>query len=160
MPDQITNKVIERLEALKNEIISNIESKGITASGRTQRSLKVVPYDGGVMLVSEAGEHAPMETLEIGRPAGNVPGGFRTTKKGVRDVSNTFKGILMQWAKDKGISGFGWGHATMLGRRIAEAGTLRHKKHEDVYSTAVGKAARDLRQMLSVTVKEQIKSNI
>ena len=66
----------------------------------------------------------------------------------------------MQWAKDKGIAGFGWGQATMLGRRIAEAGTLRHKKHEDVYSTAVGKAAKDLQQMLLVTVKEQIKSNI
>lgn len=155
----LTQRVTERLEQLRQEIVGNIESKGITASGRTQRSLTVEQYDGGVRLVAKAGNRAPIDTLEIGRPAGNVPGGFRTTKKGVRDVSNTFKAILVQWAKDKGISDFGWGAATMLGRRIAAEGTLRNKRHEDVYSTAVEQAAKDIQAMFLTQIQEQIKLN-
>lgn len=155
----LISRVTERLEKLRQEIVGNIESKGITASGRTQRSLTVEQYDGGVRLVAKAGNRAPMDTLEIGRPAGNVPGGFRTTKKGVRDVSNTFKAILVQWAKDKGISDFGWGAATMLGRRIAAEGTLRNKRHEDVYSTAVEQAAKDIQAMFLTQIQEQIKLN-
>lgn len=155
----LTQRVTERLEQLRQEIVGNIESKGITASGRTQRSLTVEQYDGGVRLVAKAGNRAPIDTLEIGRPAGNVPGGFRTTKKGVRDVSNTFKAILVQWAKDKGISDFGWGAATMLGRRIAAEGTLRNKRHEDVYSSAVEKAAKDIQAMFLTQIQEQIKLN-
>ena len=155
----LISRVTERLEQLRQEIVGNIESKGITASGRTQRSLTVEQYDGGVRLVAKAGNRAPIDTLEIGRPAGNVPGGFRTTKKGVRDVSNTFKAILVQWAKDKGISDFGWGAATMLGRRIAAEGTLRNKRHEDVYSSAVGQAAKDIQAMFLTQIQEQIKLN-
>lgn len=155
----LISRVTERLEQLRQEIVGSIESKGITASGRTQRSLTVEQYDGGVRLVAKAGNRAPINTLEIGRPAGNVPGGFRTTKKGVRDVSNTFKAILVQWAKDKGISDFGWGAATMLGRRIAAEGTLRNKRHEDVYSSAVEQAAKDIQAMFLTKIQEQIKLN-
>lgn len=155
----LISRVTKRLEQLQQEIVGNIESKGITASGRTQRSLTVEQYDGGVRLVAKAGNRAPIDTLEIGRPAGNVPGGFRTTKKGVRDVSNTFKAILVQWAKDKGISDFGWGAATMLGRRIAAEGTLRNKRHEDVYSSAVEQAAKDIQAMFLTQIQEQIKLN-
>lgn len=151
--------VTERLERLRDEIVSNIEAKGITASGRTQRSLAVEVYDGGVRLVAKSGNRAPMETLEIGRPGGNVPGGFRTTKKGVRDVSNTFKAILVQWAKDKGIADFGWGAATVLGRRIAAEGTRRYNNHEDVYSSAVKQAAKDIQAMFLTELQQQIKLN-
>ena len=151
--------VTERLERLRDEIVSNIEARGITASGRTQRSLAVEVYDGGVRLVAKAGNRAPMETLEIGRPGGNVPGGIRTTKKGVRDVSNTFKAILVQWAKDKGIADFGWGAATVLGRRIAADGTRRYHQHEDVYSSAVKQAAKDIQAMFLTELKQQIKLN-
>ena len=100
-----------------------------------------------------------METLEIGRPGGNVPGGIRTTKKGVRDVSNTFKAILVQWAKDKGIADFGWGAATVLGRRIAADGTRRYHQHEDVYSSAVKQAAKDIQAMFLTELQQQIKLN-
>ena len=151
--------VTERLERLRDEIVSNIEARGITASGRTQRSLAVEVYDGGVRLVAKAGNRAPMETLEIGRPGGNVPGGIRTTKKGVRDVSNTFKAILVQWAKDKGIADFGWGAATVLGRRIAADGTRRYHQHEDVYSSAVKQAAKDIQAMFLTELQQQIKLN-
>lgn len=155
----LEQRVTERLEALRQEIVANIEQKGITASGRTQRSLQVVQYNGGVKLIAAAGNRAPIPTLEVGRPAGNVPGGFRTTKDGTRDVSNTFKWILVQWAAEKGIPDFGWGNATIVGRRIAEQGTLRHSNPEDVYSTAVQKAAEDIRGMIMTTLRETIKNN-
>ena len=156
--DNLEQIVKRRLEQLGAEIVGNIEQKGITASGRTQRSIVVESYAGGIRLVALAGDRAPIDTLEIGRPAGNVPGEFRTTKAGVRDVSNTFKAILIRWANDKGFQ-LGWGGATMLGRRIAAEGTMRHKQHEDVYSTAVEQAAQDISSMTLAYVSRQIASN-
>lgn len=138
------NDIVRLLEDAKLQIQRNLESEGINASGRTSRSFEVVRYDGGgvMLIMGGTGERtAPLQTLEVGRPAGNVPGGFRTTKAGVTDVSNTFKAILMQWAKDKGIVGFGWGAATLLGRRIAREGTLRHRQPVDVYSSVVAEVA-------------------
>lgn len=156
----LEDKIRDRLEQLRDEIVANIEQKGITASGRTQRSIEVVKYPGGVMLVARAGNRAPIPTLEVGRPAGNVPGGMRRTKEGKMDVSNVFKAILVQWAKDKGLTDFGWGQATVLGRRIAAEGTLRNKQHEDVYSSAVREAAKDIEGIVLASVKETIKTNI
>lgn len=158
MNDELYISVEQRLEQLRADIVSSIESHRITASGRTQRSLKVVVYDGGVKLIAEAGERAPIDSLEVGRPPGNVPGGFRMTKKGVRDVSKTFKAILLRWAADKGID-MTWGGATMLGRRIANEGTRRYSTHEDVYSTLVKQAAEDIKGLVIPKVRQMIKLN-
>lgn len=158
MNDELYISVEQRLEQLRADIVSNIESHRITASGRTQRSLKVVVYDGGVKLIAEAGERAPIDSLEVGRPPGNVPGGFRMTKSGVRDVSSTFKAILLRWAADKGID-MTWGGATMLGRRIASEGTRRYSTHEDVYSTLVRQAAEDIKGLVIPKIKQMIKLN-
>lgn len=138
-------KMTEILEAAKRRIQDNLAEKDINASGRTSRSFRVERYDGGVRLVmgGTAERTAPLSTLEIGRPGGSVPGGFRMTKAGVQDVSNTFKAILVQWAKDKGIPGFGWGAATMLGRRIAAEGTNRHRNPTDAYSSVVIETVRE-----------------
>lgn len=160
MNDELKNKIAQRLEDLRVEIVASIEDKGITASGRTQRSLEVHTDESSVSLVSARGSHAPIRTIEIGRPAGNVPGGFRTTKAGKRDVSNTFKAILVEWAKDKGMVGFGWGAATMLGRKIAEQGTARHRNNVDVYSTAVRKAADDIYKLVNDDVREFLNTSI
>lgn len=151
------------LEDAKARIQENMAANGINASGRSSDSWRVEGYDGGVRLLYGNAETAPLETLEIGRPGGNVPGGFRMTKEGVRDVSNTFKAILIRWAEEKGIGDFGWGRATMLGRRIAERGTLRHEKPVDVYTTAVLDAAKMVGKEVTVTVTvlihEQLKAN-
>ena len=142
---EIEIKMVEILEAAKRKIQDNLASKGINASGRTSRSFRVERYEGGVRLImGGTGERtAPLQTLEVGRPGGNVPGGFRVTKDGVLDVSNTFKAILVKWAKEKGISGFGWGAATVLGRKIAAEGTDRHRNPTDVYSSVIIEATRE-----------------
>lgn len=163
---EIYNAVLDRVEAIlencKEAIRAEMELKDINASGNTSRSFRVQRYDGGIRLVmgGEAYPTAPLETLEIGRPGGNVPGGFRMTKAGVLDVSNTFKAILVQWAKEKGIDGFGWGRATMLGRRIADRGTLRHSNPVNVYSQAVMDAMKQINDNVTVIVTKKIHDNI
>lgn len=151
------------LSQTRDEIRANMASKGINASGRTSAAIVVEQGSGSIRLVKKAGRNAPLSTLEIGRPGGNVPGGFRTTKAGKRDVSNAFKYILIEWAKAKGIADFGWGAATMLGRRIAAEGTLRNKNHVDVYSTPVKNATErlksDIRSWFVTQLRETIKTN-
>lgn len=153
--------VVDLLERAKADMQTRMAAEDINASGRSSASFRVVEYDGGVMLVYGDKDTAPLSTLEVGRPAGNVPGGFRVTKAGVVDVSNTFKAILIRWAAEKGISDFGWGRATMLGRRIAAEGTLRHKQPVDVYTSVVMGVAEqvkdDLRSVFSTKIHEIIK---
>lgn len=144
------------LQLALQDIQAEMDAKDINASGRTSRSFHVVNEGTHIMLVMGGKDTAPLTTLEVGRPGGNVPGGFRITKAGIRDVSNTFKAILVQWAKDKGIQNFGWGRATMLGRRIAEQGTLRHSNPTNVYTEAVIRAANDVRKYAVAQVTELI----
>lgn len=163
---EIYNTVLDRVEAILNEardaIRAEMAAKGINATGNTSRSFRVERYDGGIRLVmgGESYRTAPLETLEVGRPGGNVPGGFRMTKAGVLDVSNTFKAILVEWAKAKGIADFGWGKATILGRRIAAEGTLRHKNPVNVYSQAVADAMRRINDNVTVIVTQKIHDNV
>lgn len=148
--------VVDLLERAKDDIQARMAAEDIKASGRSSASFRVVQYDGGVMLVYGGKDTAPLPTLEVGRPAGNVPGGFRVTKAGVADVSNTFKAILIRWAAEKGIPDFGWGRATMLGRRIAAEGTLRHKQPVDVYSAIVTETARRVTGDVAVSITKYI----
>ena len=159
---EIEIKMTEILERAKQRIQDNLAAKGINASGRTSRSFRVERYDGGVRLVmgGTAERTAPLSTLEVGRPGGNVPGGFRVTKAGVLDVSNTFKGILIQWARDKHIPDFGWAEATILGRRIADQGTNRHRNPEDVYSSVVQEAVREAGEEAVKSITAFIHENI
>lgn len=139
--------VVDRLEQLRQDIVANIEQKGITASGRTQRSLQVQVYSGGVRLIAQAGERAPIPTLEVGRPGGRVP--------------RNFTDIIVEWSKDKGLA---WGDdkrrrkiaGAVAWGKIRREGTNRHKRHEDVYSTLVTKAAEDLQEQVVKSVKEMI----
>lgn len=167
---EIYNTVLDRVEAILNEardaIRAEMAAKDINATGNTLRSFRVERYDGGIRLVmgGESYHTAPLETLEVGRPGGNVPGGFRMTKAGVLDVSNTFKAILVEWAKAKGIADFGWGKATIVGRRIAAEGTLRHKNPVNVYSQAVldaeGKIKKEVRVTITALIHRELTNTI
>lgn len=147
------------LSQTKNEIQANMAAKNINASGRTSAAFMVREQPTDISLILAAGQHAPLETLEIGRPGGNVPGGFRTTKAGVVDVSNAFKWMLIKWAEQKGFD-LNWGGATMLGRRIAKEGTNRNKEHVDVYSTPVNLAVKRLREITHNNVLMSIHNTI
>lgn len=149
--DELIRVVTDRLEQLRADIVSQIEAKKITASGRTQRSLRVERYSEGVRLIAGEGQRAPIPTLEIGRPGGKVP--------------LNFTDIIVQWSKDKGLQ---WGSDRERRRiagavawgKIARVGTDRHKHHEDVYSTLVQDAAQDLQTQVAESVKQFIMSYI
>lgn len=153
--EELIGVVTDRLEQLRADIVAQIEAKKITASGRTQRSLRVERYSEGVRLIAGEGNRAPIPTLEIGRPGGKVP--------------LNFTDIIVQWSKDKGLQ---WGDDRQRRRiagavawgKIARVGTDRHKHHEDVYSTLVEQTASDinnsLRGYILARISEQIKSNV
>ena len=63
---------------------------------------------------------------------------------------------MVFWAKAKGIEGFGWGAATMLGRRIAKEGTLRNKDNVDVYSTIVIQTANKFGEEIVKSITRHI----
>lgn len=78
----------EEAERAKQLIINHIRINGQNASGRTIASLHVEqPSDEETILWG----HKPFGVLETGRRAGRVPYGFR--------------GIILQWMRDKGIHG-------------------------------------------------------
>jgi len=145
----IDEYIEQRLEKLKSEIVGNMASKKINASGRTASSFRVEKYDKGFRLIGGGDGAAPIFTLEVGRPAGKVPFGFTS--------------ILAQWSRDKGIA-FSTEKerntfAYFLGKKIAKEGTRRNKQKEDIYSTAVKSAVDDISKQLFVSIKEQIQLN-
>ncbi len=148
--EDLTRVITDRLERLRADIVAEITNKRITASGRTQNSLQVEQYNGGVRLVANAGNRAPIPTLEIGRPGGKVP--------------RNFTDIIVEWSRAKGLA---WGNDIQR-RRIAGAvawgkirrvGTDRHLRPENVYSTLVQEAVQDLRGYIMTSIDKQIKSN-
>ena len=84
------NDLADILHQLADDIRANMASNNINASHRTEQSLRVEEYDGGYRVVIGGKNTAPLATLEIGRPGGDVPGGFVTLKDGRKDVSKTF----------------------------------------------------------------------
>ena len=85
----LKSEILQILTEAKDEIISNIDSQGIRASGRTQKSLKVEDRGEHLVLMQDS-TGAPFETLQYGREGGKVPMGFQS--------------IIKQWIIDKGIT--------------------------------------------------------
>jgi hypothetical protein len=140
----------EILERAKEQIISNIESKGIKASGRTQNSLRVEQTDTGIRLVGGGAGAAPIHTLEVGRPGGKVPKGFYE--------------IIKQWSRDKGFqfesetrrNSF----AYLTAKKIQKEGTERHRNNRnDIYSEVVREAREDINRLLPLEIVKSIKIN-
>lgn len=142
-------KITYRLEKLRYTIQTSMANNNINASGRTSASLEVVQYDGGVRLVSGAGNHAPMPTTEIGRPGGRVPKGFYHI---IRDWS-VDKGLTFSTESERGT------FAYFTARKIADKGTVRNLNPVDVYSTLVREAVDDIKGIAQATIKEQINLN-
>ena len=145
----IDEYIEQRLEKLKSEIVGNMASKKINASGRTAASFRVEKYDHGFRLIGGGEGAAPLFTLEVGREGGKVPMGFTS--------------ILAQWSRDKGLT-FATERerntfAYFLGKKIAKEGTKRNKQNEDIYSSAVKSAVEDISKQLLVSIKEQIQLN-
>lgn len=78
------------LESAKDRIVANLDSNGITASGRTKEGFKVISDDKSVKLIYDrSAGGAPLSTTEQGRESGAIP--------------TDFVSILEQWSRDKNI---------------------------------------------------------
>ena len=81
-------QILKILTDCKAEIITNMQSEGVTVTGRTAGSLAVEDRGDHLVLVQKP-EGAPIETTQFGRGAGKVPRGFRE--------------IIKQWIIDRKI---------------------------------------------------------
>lgn len=152
---RIEEQIQTILDNAADGIRQKLATKGINASGRTSAAIGVHQIASGFQLgkFSNGSRTAPIETLEIGRPAGAVPHGF--------------KSIIYQWTIDKGITtesnSHRWAIATQIAKKIRDEGTERHKHHVDVYSTITKEAARDIasdiRNLVSAEISQIIQTN-
>lgn len=144
----IEENIVQILTQCKAEIQANMASKGINASGRTSAAFKVEQTADSIALVLDrSGRVAPLETLEIGRPAGKVPRGFYY--------------IIKQWTHEKNLpfnnETARQRFAYFTARKIADKGTKRHKQHINVYSMPVQKARKSIEESVNFFVSSMIK---
>lgn len=151
----IEEQVQRQLEDAAESIKKNLDDNKINASGRTSRAIKVQRIASGFVLgkFPEGERTAPLQTLEIGRPAGKVPKGF--------------KYIIWDWMDDKGIStGDPKTDARIAGaiaygkKGIKNIGTRRHREHKDVFSTPVKMAAAEISRNINAIFATEIKNII
>ena len=162
----LKQEIVNILLEAKDEIISNIDTEGIRASGKTQKSLKVVEYENGVQLVGGGGDTAPIETLQYGRKAGKVPKGFTE--------------IIVKWMEDKSINvkqvpykrkpSANWQPkytveerskriaAASIANHIKNFGTLRYRNNNlNVYTPVVEKVKEKVGKMILASIRESLK---
>ena len=162
----LKTEIQQILTEAKDEIISNIDSQGIRASGRTQKSLKVEDRGEHLVLVQDS-TGAPFETLQYGREGGKVPMGFQS--------------IIKQWIIDKGIipdeqppykrkESVNWipkytpqernliAAAGAIAANIKENGTKRYKQpNENVYSDVLTKTIEKLENLMIGKITSEIR---
>ena len=136
--ESLTNDIRKALLQCKAEILAAMDAKNINASGRTARSLQVVETNDTIGLYLVGKDHAPLSTLEIGRPGGRVPKGFYQ--------------IIKQWTYDKNLQFSSEREratfAYFTARKIAADGTKRHEQPVEVYSVPVQQAKTNIHDIL------------
>lgn len=143
---EVQDIIFEELEDLRERIISNIDSTGRRASGRTADSMHTdVSANRGVLLGRMA-----FGTLETGRKPGKVPSGFYQ--------------IIKQWVIDKGIvfdslnerNSF----AYLVSRKIAKEGTSLYRKgaEADVYTVEVPETIERIKDRVGLLMKMEFES--
>ncbi len=148
---QMSEAVEHRLMRLRDDIRQSIDSQGLTASGRTAQSLRVVVEPTEVSLWGRAFFPA----LETGSSRW-------TGATGIRCSFAEFKGIIRDWATAKGLS-FGQHkeHERTLGAitaKIIREGTRQKRSGQrlDVYTTLVNEAVEDCGDLVVDVVNAQV----
>lgn len=143
---EVQNIVFEELEDLRKRIISNIDSSGRRASGRTSESMRTdVSENRGVLFGRMA-----FGTLETGRKPGKVPVGFYQ--------------IIKQWVIDKGISFDSQSErnsfAYLVSRKIAREGTQLYRTgtEADVYTTEVPETIERIKDRVGFLMRLEFES--
>lgn len=163
----LKDEIINILEEAKNEIILNIENEGIKASGKTQKSLKVIEYDKGVRLVGGGGDAAPIGTLQYGRKPGKVPLNFIEIivkwieAKGIDYETIPYKRQPSERWQPKYLSGDERGkykRAYFIKKKIKKYGTLRFVNNNLNIYTPVQKEVKDkIEKIFLAKINEMLK---
>lgn len=143
---EVQNIIFEELEDLRKRIISNIDSTGRRASGRTSGSMHTdVSENRGILFGRMA-----FGTLETGRKSGKVPAGFYQ--------------IIKQWVIDKGISFDSQSErnsfAYLVSRKIAKEGTQLYRTgaEADVYTTEVPETIERIKDRVGFLMRLEFES--
>ena len=148
---EIKESIVSILTQAVSDIRQRMADENENASGRTSASLRVEDRGSSIALVigSETERTAPAESLEVGEGPGTR--------------EPTFKSIIYQWSKDKGISFDDererWRFAVCTARKIEREGTQRHKSPVDIYSSILNGVAEKVRQTMFAEVTQRIKDN-
>lgn len=149
--DDINDVLAQWCEDVINQIKTNLDTTGTTASGKTKDSLGYEVEDGTLVIYGRP----YFKGVEEGRPAGKVP--------------YNFQDILFDWASAKGIlSNFGdtiskqksalW----LVGQFIKNNGTklYRNGGREDIYSNVIKSELPELEKRLRFKVTDTIVKNL
>ncbi|WP_370861394.1 hypothetical protein [Parabacteroides faecis] len=143
---EVQNIVFEELEDLRKRIISNIDSSGRRASGRTSESMRTDGSENRGVLFGRMA----FGTLETGRKPGKVPAGFYQ--------------IIKQWVIDKGISFDSQSErnsfAYLVSRKIAREGTQLYRRgaDTDVYTAEVPETISRIKDRVGFLMRMEFES--
>lgn len=105
------------------------QERRVNASGRSAAAFKVEKYDGGVRLVYEGSDVAPLESIQYGQDGSEPPT--------VADI--------MRWWREKFGEDITEGRAEAIVRKIARDGTERWREPQEwIITPEVDKAAAEL----------------
>ena len=126
------------VEKIREQIIA----KKITATGRTQKSLRYsVDGEKALRIIADSGDRAPISTLQYGREPGRMPP-VSSIKEWIEAKRITYKSIAykrqpsINWKpkytpQERGLNSLAWAIAS----KIKKVGTERHKNPDQtVYS--------------------------
>ena len=126
------------VEKIREQIIA----KKITATGRTQRSLRYsVDGEKALRIIADSGERAPISTLQYGREPGKMPP-VSSIKEWIEAKRITYKSIeykrqpSVNWKpkytpQERGLNSLAW----VIASKIKKVGTERYKNPDQtVYS--------------------------
>jgi hypothetical protein len=126
------------VEKIREQIIA----KKITATGRTQKSLRYsVDGEKALRIIADSGDRAPISTLQYGREPGKMPP-VSSIKEWIEAKRITYKSIAykrqpsINWKpkytpQERGLNSLAWAIAS----KIKKVGTERHKNPDPaVYS--------------------------
>lgn len=148
------------VEKIREQIIA----KKITATGRTQRSLRYsVDGEKGLRIIADSGDRAPISTLQYGREPGKMPP-ITSIKEWIEAKRITYKSIAyirqpsINWKpkytpQERGLNSLAWAIAT----KIKKVGTERHKTPDPTVYTPVLKEVVELfTKFIADKTKDQI----
>ena len=135
------------VEKIREQIIA----KKITATGRTQKSLRYsVDGEKALRIIADSGDRAPISTLQYGREPGKMPP-VSSIKEWIEAKRITYKSIAykrqpsINWKpkytpQERGLNSLAWAIAS----KIKKVGTERHRNSDPTVYTPVLKEVVEL----------------